>query len=380
LSLIIDEHRQLLADSVRLAAFESAIFSVIQSGQTVLDLASGTGILGLFACRAGARRVYSIEEGGICSVAREFAKANGFSDRITFIKGFSTHVSLPERVDAVVADQIGNFGFNAGVLQYFADARTRFLKPEGVTIPRQMDLILAPVEAPELFGQVEFWSTRPAGFDLSPARALAANTGYQVNLSAESLCGEPGLIASVCLNHASKEPFHGEFSTTISRCCTMHGLGGWFVAQLAKGISMTNSPLSPGRIQRRQIYFPLNRSVDVKEGDCVRVRMVVRPADALVNWNVEVIDRASQVSKAAFRHSTWKAMLLSEEDVLRTQPGFKPKLVPRGEARRTVVNLCDGTRTVAQIEQELLRLHPELFRSRDEAAAFVAEVVTRYTE
>jgi len=160
----------------------------------------------------------------------------------------------------------------------------------------------------------------------------------------------------------------------------MHGLGGWFVAQLAKGISMTNSPLSPGRIQRRQIYFPLNRSVDVKEGDCVRVRMVVRPADALVNWNVEVIDRASQVSKAAFRHSTWKAMLLPEEDLLRTQPGFKPKLVPRGEARRTVVNLCDGTRTVAQIEQELLRLHPELFRSRDEAAAFVAEVVTRYTE
>jgi len=380
LSLIIDEHRQLLADSVRLAAFESAIFSVIQSGQTVLDLASGTGILGLFACRAGARRVYSIEEGGICSVAREFAKANGFSDRITFIKGFSTHVSLPERVDAVVADQIGNFGFNAGVLQYFADARTRFLKPEGVTIPRQMDLILAPVEAPELFGQVEFWATRPAGFDLSPARALAANTGYQVNLSAESLCGEPGLIASVCLNHASKECFHGEFSTTISRCCTMHGLGGWFVAQLANGISMTNSPLSPGRIQRRQIYFPLNRSVDVKEGDCVRVRMVVRPADALVNWNVEVIDRASQVSKAAFRHSTWKAMLLPEEDLLRTQPGFKPKLVPRGEARRTVVNLCDGTRTVAQIEQELLRLHPELFRSRDEAAAFVAEVVTRYTE
>ena len=365
---------------MRLAAFESAISSVIQSGQTVLDLASGTGILGLFACRAGARRVYSIEEGGICSVAREFAKANGFSDRITFIKGFSTHVSLPERVDAVVADQIGNFGFNAGVLQYFSDARKRFLKPEGVTIPRQMDLILAPVEAPELFGQVEFWATRPAGFDLSPARALAANTGYQVNLSAESLCGEPGLIASVCLNHASTECFHGEFGTTISRCCTMHGLGGWFVAQLANGISMTNSPLSPGRIQRRQIYFPLNRSVDVKEGDCVRVRMVVRPADALVNWNVEVIDRASQVSKAAFRHSTWKAMLLPEEDLLRTQPGFKPKLVPRGEARRTVVNLCDGTRTVAQIEQELLRLHPELFRSRDEAAAFVAEVVTRYTE
>ena len=143
---------------------------------------------------------------------------------------------------------------------------------------------------------------------------------------------------------------------------------------------MTNSPLSPGRIQRRQIYFPLNRSVDVKEGDCVRVRMVVRPADALVNWNVEVIDPASQVSKAAFRHSTWKAMLLAEEDLLRIQPGFKPKLVPRGEARRTVVNLCDGVQTLTEIEDEVFRLHPNLFRTREEAAVFVAEVVTRYAE
>lgn len=380
MSSIIDEHRQLLADSVRLAAFESAISSVIRPGQTVLDLASGTGILGLFACRAGARRVYSIEEGGICTIAREFAKANGFSDRIIFIKGFSTHVSLPERVDAVVADQIGNFGFNAGVLQYFTDARKRFLKPEGVTIPRQMDLILAPVEAPELFSQVEFWATQPAGIDLSSARPLAANTGYQVNLSPESLCGEPGLIASISLNNASTKPFHGEFSTAISRCCTMHGLVGWFVAQLANGISMTNSPLAPGRIQRRQIYFPLDRSVDVKEGDCVQVRMTVRPADGLVNWNVEVIDPASQVSKATFRHSTWKAMLLPEEDLWRTQPAFKPKLIPRGEAWRTVVNLCDGIRTVSEIEEELMRLHPKLFGSREEAAIFVAEVVTRYAE
>jgi hypothetical protein len=108
--------------------------------------------------------------------------------------------------------------------------------------------------------------------------------------------------------------------------------------------------------------------------------MVVRPADALVNWNVDVLDPASQVPKAAFRHSTWKAMLLPEENLLRTQPGFKPKLVPRGEARRMVVNLCDGTRTVAEIEQELLRLYPDLFPSREQAAVFVAEVVTRYTE
>jgi hypothetical protein len=380
LSLVIDEHRQYLVDSARLSAFEAAILSVVRPGQVVLDLASGTGIMGLFACRAGAMRVYSIEAGGICAVARELAQANGFGDRVVVIKGHSTHVDLPERVDVVVADQIGNFGFNAGVLEYFADARRRFLKPEGVTIPRAMNLMLAPVEAPHLFGQVEFWSSSCAGFDVSSTRALAANTGYQVDLSAENVCGDSAVVCSVDLNHATTKTFHGEARMSILRSGSVHGLGGWFVAQLAEGISMTNSPFPPERIRRRQVYFPIDRAVPVTAGDLVLARITVRPADSIVNWNVDVVDGRSGAKKDSFRHSTWKGMLIPTEDLVRTRPEFRPKLIPRGEARRTVVNLCDGVRTLAEIEEEVFRQHSNLFGSREEASIFVAEVVTRYAE
>jgi hypothetical protein len=51
-------------------------------------------------------------------------------------------------------------------------------------------------------------------------------------------------------------------------------------------------------------------------------------------------------------------MLLPAEDLARTTPGFKPKLIPRGEGRRTVVNLCDGVRTLTGIEDLVFRLHP----------------------
>jgi hypothetical protein len=44
-----------------------------------------------------------------------------------------------------------------------------------------------------------------------------------------------------------------------------------------------------------------------------------------------------------------------------------------------VVNLCDSVRTLTEIEDEVFRRHPDLFRNR-EAAVFVAEVVTRYSE
>ena len=380
MSLIIDEHRQFLADNARLTAFKAAIDSVVRPGHIVLDLASGTGIMGLLACAAGASRVYSIEMEGVIAVARELAYSNGFGERVIFIKEFSSHVDLPEKVDVVVADQIGNFGFNAGIIQYFADARQRFLKPEGVTIPLSMNLILAPVDAPDLFGRVDFWGNSPAGFDFGSVRPLAANTGYQVNLSPSSICGDAVIIANIDLNHATTAPFHGEATAVIRRPGTLHGLGGWFTAELAPGISMTNSPLAPDQIQRRQIYFPIERALQVAEGDLVRVRMMVRASDSLVNWNVEVLRGDTGVKKDSFRHSTWKGMLLPAEDFRHTQPGYKPKLTPRGEGRRTVVNLCDGVRTLTEIEDEVFRVHSNLFRSRDEAAVFVAEVVTRYSK
>jgi hypothetical protein len=240
--------------------------------------------------------------------------------------------------------------------------------------------MLVPVEAPDLFDRVEFWSTSRAGFDFSSTRVLAANTGYQVDFTAENVCGAVARIAGIDLNHATTEPFHGEATVPVTRSGMMHGLGGWFVAQLAEGITITNSPLTAERIQRRQIYFPLDRAVRVMGGDLVRIRMTVRPTDSVVNWNVDVLDGRSGAKRDCFRHSTWKGMLLPSEDLARTRPGYKPKLVPRGEARRTVVNLCDGIRTLTEIEQEVFRLYPNLFRTSDEAAAFVAEVVTRYTE
>ena len=70
--------------------------------------------------------------------------------------------------------------------------------------------------------------------------------------------------------------------------------------------------------------------------------------------------------------------LTTREDMRRTHPDFVPHLVPRGQARMTVLSLCDGQHTLAAIEHEVYRRHPALFQSVAEAATFVAEVVTRY--
>ena len=71
-------------------------------------------------------------------------------------------------------------------------------------------------------------------------------------------------------------------------------------------------------------------------------------------------------------------MLITREDMARTRPQFQPSLTPAGLARRTILELSDGARTVADIESEVFRRHRELFRDHGDAATFVAEVITRY--
>jgi len=383
MSLVLDEHREYLADAVRVSAFRQAIEEVVTPGDVVLDLGAGTGILGLMACRAGAKRVYAVDEGPIIGLAREIAWANGFQDRITHIKGLSTRVELPERVDVVLADQIGRFGLESGILEYFADARARFLKPDGVMIPGEIGLVVAPVECGELFGQVDFWRRTPAGYEFRPALAIAANTGYPARFDPAHLLGAPARAISVRLSTASTAALGAEVVLVAERPGALHGIGGWFEAQLSPSVTLTNSPVAARPIFRRQVFFPIARPVALEEHDQIGVRLRILPAAGVVSWTVDVRDgRAGRgpdpASKGRFAHSTFQGMLLCKEDLERTDVQFVPRLSPWGEARRSVLELCDGRRALGDIECEVHRRHPAIFQSPAEAAAFVTEVVTRY--
>ena len=131
---VLDEHRYYLADHPRIDAFRRAIREVVRPGAVVADLGSGTGILGLLACEAGAGRVYSIETTGMIELARSIAARNGFADRLRVVHGESRQVELPEPVDVLVCDRIGHFGFEAGLFDFVADASQRFLRPGGAVI------------------------------------------------------------------------------------------------------------------------------------------------------------------------------------------------------------------------------------------------------
>ena len=52
---------RLLLDRERCDRFREAIHAAVKSGDVVVDVGAGTGLLSFFAAEAGAKRVYAIE-------------------------------------------------------------------------------------------------------------------------------------------------------------------------------------------------------------------------------------------------------------------------------------------------------------------------------
>lgn len=375
MSDVIDEHRLYLSDQPRLDAYEAALAAVVRDGDVVLDLGAGSGILGLLACRAGAGKVYAIEETGLISLTRRIAADNGLAARIEHVKALSLDVSLPERADVVCCDQIGRFGFEAGVFGYFADAARRLAKPDARFVPAAIELHVAPVSLPERAADVSFWERPVRGFDVRAATEVARNSGYPCRLEPGHLLGPGARVARQATT--VEDAIVGEAELVVERDGTLDGLGGWFRAELAPGVVVTNDPGATARIERRNVFLPIAASVAARAGVRVRVRLHVIPRETLLTWTVEVVT-PDGARLARSQHSTFRGMFLSPEELRVTRPDHVPALTPRGRARRTVLELCDGARTVREIEQAVAARHADLFPGLREAACFVAEVVTRY--
>ena len=64
-------HEEMLKDTVRTKAYMKAIVNNPQifKDKIVMDIGSGTGVLSIFAAKAGAKKVYAIENAGISAMS-----------------------------------------------------------------------------------------------------------------------------------------------------------------------------------------------------------------------------------------------------------------------------------------------------------------------
>jgi protein arginine N-methyltransferase 1 len=378
---LVDFHHFLLMDKGRTEAYQKAITRAVQPGNTVLDIGAGTGVLSLFACQAGAAKVYAVETSGAVEFARHVCQGNGAEDRITFFHDAFQKVVLPDRVDVVVTDTGATFGLQGGMLGLVLDARQRCLRKGGTIIPSALELMMAPVESFEEYRRLEIWTNDLYRIDFSSVRPFAVNNYYRVNLRPENLLCDPAALARVSFYEAESTFVSGERLFVAHRDGIVHGVGGWAVTELGHGISFCNSPLAP-TIQWAHSFFPLEQPVPIQKDDSVRVRISTNDG---VEWRWRVgIYRGPDASDepdrriAEFDQSTFFGFPVSKSKLLQLSHDYVPKISRRGEAESFVLGLLrGGNRTTREIERELLRHFPDCYPSALATSAVVREIIER---
>ena len=139
-----------LHDVPRTRMWKEAIEDSVSPGDVVVDAGSGTGILGVFAAMAGARKVYCVElHPRFIPLIEHLAEQNGVADVITVIHADATTVDIPEPVDVLICELLCTGQFFEPEVQVVNHLR-QYLREEGTIIPRRIRSYVRLLDAQEM--------------------------------------------------------------------------------------------------------------------------------------------------------------------------------------------------------------------------------------
>lgn len=286
-------HHNMLQDTVRVMAYQAAI-ARHSRGCSVVEVGCGTGILSIFAARAGARRVVAIEESEIATLAERMFKANGCDGIVELRRANSRDVELDEPADLLIHEILGSDPFAENLLSFVIDARERLLRPGGRLLPWRVQVLCLGVEAETKPYRDQAYLLAEAaevqrlyGLDMTPLmELLAAVDPFVISPpfeDADAKIFKPKVLSEECLladldlrtDGLDKvgEPF--EARLRIQSPGTLGALAIYFRAHLDEDIQLATSPFAPltswGRFLR-----PLSGRLTVAAGDEVRLRVELK--------------------------------------------------------------------------------------------------------
>jgi protein arginine N-methyltransferase 1 len=220
-------YKAMASDRQRTPQFAKAIAKRVKGQEgalTFLDIGTGPyALLAILAAKAGARKVYAVE-----AVPEAAKRARAFVDKavrnkdvlpgqIEIIDGLSTAVTLPEKVDVVLAEIIGSVASEEGAYATIRDAQQRHVKrPDdaGSWIPHSVQTLAAPCSysVHALLTAPEFdW----AKLEGSPVRLNCRETAVQ-------LLADPQVIERIRFSDTSM-PASGRLPTGPQPTFTIDG-------------------------------------------------------------------------------------------------------------------------------------------------------------
>lgn len=271
----IELQRRMVSDRPRTDAFAAAIREVVQPGDVVLDVGTGTGILAMFAAKAGARKVYAIDAADIAEVATDLVKANGLSDQIEILRGRAGELQLDQKVDLIISEWLGSAAFVEGMLHAVLDARDHNLSATGRMLPSKVRVMIAPLDEPILYNAEGpgFWRKRIHDLDFSSLQEVELSQGrtMQILVNPAAVLAPGQVILELDLVTATAEEvwFEGQLEFVPVRDGVLNGFCVWFEADLSPSVILDTGPFSP-ETHWAQTYMSFS-PIPVRAGERVDV-------------------------------------------------------------------------------------------------------------
>uniref|UniRef100_A0A669R0X6 type I protein arginine methyltransferase n=1 Tax=Phasianus colchicus TaxID=9054 RepID=A0A669R0X6_PHACC len=287
-------HEEMLKDKVRTESYRDFIYqnSHIFKDKVVLDVGCGTGILSMFAAKAGAKKVIGVDQSEIIYQAMDIIRLNKLENTITLIKGRIEEVDLPlEKVDVIISEWMGYFLLFESMLDSVIYAKDKYLaeggsgdyclqcpeiceaslRDKGFPIvycsPLYPDIctisLVAVGDLNKYTEKLLFWED-VYGFDMSCMKKAVIPEAVVEVLDPSTIISESSIIKHIDCNTASIPDleFSSEFTLTIgtSTKCT---------------VLFSTGPLCT-KTHWKQTVFLLDKPISVEAGEALRGKITVR--------------------------------------------------------------------------------------------------------
>lgn len=276
-------HEEMLKDSNRTETYRRAIENNPNDfkDKVVLDIGCGTGILSIFAARAGAKHVYAIEYAEIGLFAREIIKRNGLEDKITVIKGKMEEIELPvKKVDIIISEWMGYFLLYESMLDSVLWARDKYLVKGGKMLPDRASMYVAAIEDGDYKNNKRNFWNNVYGVDMSCLAPTVMKEPLVDTVNKDMIMSTSSKILELDLVNMDKNEvnFSSEYSVTMNYSDRVHGLVVWFetpFSDLQRPITLSTSPYKT-YTHWKQVVLYSEHDMEVKRGDVLSGSVAVR--------------------------------------------------------------------------------------------------------
>ncbi|XP_078109880.1 protein arginine N-methyltransferase 3 isoform X1 [Sander vitreus] len=277
-------HEEMLKDKVRTESYRDFMYRnpEVFRDKVVLDVGCGTGILSMFAARAGAKKVIAVDQSEIIYQAMDIVRSNQLEDKITLIKGRIEDIKLPvEKVDIIISEWMGYFLLFESMLDSVLYARDLYLADGGSVYPDLCNISLAAVgDTQKHQDHIAFWDD-VYGFNMACMKKAVVPEAMVEVVKTETLISEPTVIQTIDCNRVclSELEFASDFCLKITNTTDCTAIVGYFDIFFDKGCSnkvMFSTGPQVTKTHWKQTVFLLERPISVQAGEELQGKITVR--------------------------------------------------------------------------------------------------------